>query len=162
MIVIDDSSEYFEIEGQKVDKKVDFPIEWSKDREELHRKKVARPKGNEKITAVDDGFEYCETGGRKMENKDQGGIEGSNEKPLRIKKMITVEDGSAVCEKGWKQTAMCDPDNTRQTSNGIPPRRIKDSIWIIDPEQMKGEKKKVGERGSYEQKKEKNQGSSKV
>ena len=35
-----------------------------------------------------------------MENKDQGGIEGSNEKPLRIKKMITAEDGSAVCEKG--------------------------------------------------------------
>ena len=52
--------------------------------------------------------------------------------------------------------------NTRQTSNGIPPRRIKDSIWNIDPEQMKREKKKVGERGSYEQKKEKNQESSKV
>ena len=68
--------------------------------------------------------------------------------------MITVEDGSAICDKGWKQTAMCDPDNTRQTSNGSPPRRIKDSTCITDPEQRKGEKKKGGERGSYEQRKE--------
>ena len=68
--------------------------------------------------------------------------------------MITVEDGSAICDKGWKQTAMCDPDNTRQTSNGSPPRKIKDSTCITDPEQRKGEKKNVGKRGSYEQRKE--------
>ena len=68
--------------------------------------------------------------------------------------MITVEDGSAICEKRWKQTAMCDPDNTRQTSNESPPRRIKDFICITDPEQRKGEKKNVGERVSYEQRKE--------
>ena len=74
-----------------------------------------------------------------MENKDQGGTERSNEKSLRIKKMTTVEDGSVICEKGWKQTAMCDPDNTRQTSNGSPPRRIKDSICITNPKQRKGE-----------------------
>ena len=89
-----------------------------------------------------------------MENKDQGGTERSNEKSLRIKKMTTVEDGSVICEKGWKQTAMCDPDKTRQTSNGSPPRRIKDSICITDPEQRKGEKKNVRKRGSYEQRKE--------
>ena len=82
-----------------------------------------------------------------MENKDQGGIKRSNEKPLRIKKMITVEDGSAICKKGWKQTALCDPDNTRQASNASPPSRIKDSICITDPEQSKGE------RISYEQRK---------
>ena len=97
MIVIDDGSEYCEIEGQKVDKKVDFPIKLGKNRQELHTKKVVRPKVNEKILAVGDGFEYCETGGIKMENKDQDGIKRSNEKPLRIKNMITVEDG-----KGWK------------------------------------------------------------
>ena len=107
-----------------------------------------RPKGEEKIITLDDGFEYCETGERKMDNKDQGGIKKSNKKPLRIKKMITVEDGSAICKKGWKQIAMCDPDNTRQTSNASPPRRIKDSICITDPEQSKGEG------GSYEQSKE--------
>ena len=78
----------------KVDKKIDFPIELGKNREELYRKKVVRPKGNEKIIAVDDGFEYSETEGRKMEHKDQGGIKRSNEKPLRIKKMITVADGN--------------------------------------------------------------------
>ena len=68
--------------------------------------------------------------------------------------MVTAEDGSAICEKGWKQTTMCDPDNTRQASNGSPPRRIKDSMCITDPEQRKGEKKNVGERGSYGQRKE--------
>ena len=57
MIVIDDGSEYCEIEGQKVDKKVDFPKELGKNRQELHRKKVVRPKGNEKIIAVDDGLD---------------------------------------------------------------------------------------------------------
>ena len=40
MIVIDDGCEYCEIEGQKVDKKVDFSIELGKNRQELHRKKV--------------------------------------------------------------------------------------------------------------------------
>ena len=40
MIVIDDVSDYCEIEGLKVDKKVDFPIEFGKNRQELHRKKV--------------------------------------------------------------------------------------------------------------------------
>ena len=39
--------------------------------------------------------------------------------------MITVEDGPAVCEKRWRQTAMCDPDNTRQTSNGSSPKKDK-------------------------------------
>ena len=89
-----------------------------------------------------------------MKNKDQGGIKRSNVKPLRTKKMITVEDGLAICEKRWKQTAICDPDNTRQASNESPPRRIKDFICITDPEQRKGEKKNVGERVSYEQRKE--------
>ena len=154
MIVIDDGSEYCEIEGQKKDKKLDFPIELGKNRQELHRKKVIRSKGNEKMIAVDDDFEYCETGGRKMENKDESGIKRSNEKPLRIKKMITVEDDSVICEEGWKQTAMCDPDNTRQTSNGSPLRRIRDSICIADPDQRKREKENVGERGSYEKRKE--------
>ena len=89
-----------------------------------------------------------------MENKDQGGIKRSNERPLKIKKMIPAEDGSAICERGWKQTAMCDPDSTRQTSNGSPPRRTKDTICITNPEQRKGEKKNLGKRGSYEQRKE--------
>ena len=48
-----------------------------------------------------------------MGHKDQGGINRSKEKPLKTKKMINVEDGSAICEKSWKETAMCDPDNTR-------------------------------------------------
>ena len=87
MIVIGDGSEYCEIEGQKVDKKVDSPIELGKSRQELHREKVVRTNGKEKVIAVDDGFENCETEGRKMENKDQGGIKRNNEKPLRIKKM---------------------------------------------------------------------------
>ena len=66
--------------------------------------------------------------------------------------MITVEDGPAFCEKKWKQTAVSDPDNTRQTSsNGSRPRRIEDSICITDPEHLK---KNVGERVSYEQRKE--------
>ena len=77
MIVIDDDSEYCEIESQKVDKKVDSPTELWKSSQELHREKVVRPKGNEKIIAVGDGFEYCETGGRKMGHKDQGGINRS-------------------------------------------------------------------------------------
>ena len=87
-----------------------------------------------------------------MENKDQGGIKRSKEKPLRTKKLITTVDGSAICEKRLKQTTMCDPDNTRQTSNGSPPRRIKDSTCITDPEHLL--KKNVGDRGSYEQRKE--------
>ena len=53
----------------------------------------------------------------------------------------------AICEK---QSAFCNPDNKRQTSNGSPARRIKDFICITDPEQRKGEKKNVGKRGSYE------------
>ena len=57
----------------------------------------------------------------------------------------------AICEK---HSAICNPNNTRQTSNGSPPRRIKDSICITDPEHRKGEKKNVGKRGSYEQRKE--------
>ena len=147
-----DNIEKEEKDSQKIEEKIDFSIQLEKSRQELHREKVVRPKGNEKIIAVDDGFECCETEGRKMENKDQGGIKRSNEKPLRIKKMITVEDGSAICEKRWKQTAMCDPDNPRQTSNGSPPRRIKDSTCITDPEHLL--KKNVGDRGSYEQRKE--------
>ena len=97
-----------------------------------------------------------------MENKDQGGIKRSNERPLRIKKMITAEDGSAVCERGWKQTAMCDPDNTRQTSNGSPPRRIKDSICITDPEQRKGRRKTLGRGVQMNKGKKTNQESSTV
>ena len=152
MIVIDDGSGYCEIESQKVDKKIDSPIELGKSSQELHREKVVRPKGNENIIAAGDGFEYCETGGRKMGHKDQGGINRSKEKPLKTKKMITVEDDAAICEKRWKQTAMCDPDNTRQTSNGSPSRRIKDSTCITDPEHIP--KKNVWERGLYEQRKE--------
>ena len=49
MIVIDDGSEYYEIEGQKVDEKVDFPIELQKSGQELPIEKVVRPKGNEKM-----------------------------------------------------------------------------------------------------------------
>ena len=127
MIVIDDGSEYCEIEGQKVEK-VDFPIESEKNERELPREKIVRPKGNEKMIVIDDGSEYCETEGRKMEDKDQGGIGRNKEKPGRIKKVITVEDGPAFCEKKWKQTAVSDPYNTRQTSsNGSRPRRIEDS-----------------------------------
>ena len=122
MIVIDDGSEYCEIEGQKVDQKVDFPIELEKSEQELPREKVVRPKGNEKMIVIDDGSEYCETEGRKMEDKGQGGIRRNKEKPGRIKKVITVEDAPKFCEKKSKQTAMSDPDNTRQTSsNGSPP-----------------------------------------
>ena len=152
MTVMDDGSEYCEIESQKVDKKVESPIELGKTRQELHREEVVSPKGNENIIAVDDGFEYCETEGRKMENKDQGGIKRSKEKPLRIKELITTEDGSAICEKMLKQIAMCDPDNTRQISNGSPQRRIKDYTCITDPEHILN--KNVGERGSYKQRKE--------
>ena len=104
------------------------------------------------MIVIDDGSEYCETEGRKMEDKDRGGIGRNKEKPGRIKKVITVEDGPAFCEKKWKQTAVSDPDNTRQTSsNGSRPRRIEDSICITDPEHLK---KNVGERVSYEQRKE--------
>ena len=98
MIVIDDGSEYCEIEGQKVDEKVDFPIESEKNERELPREKIVRPKGNEKMIVIDDGSEYCETEGRKMEDKDQGGIGRNKEKPGRIKKVITAEDGPAFCE----------------------------------------------------------------
>ena len=88
------------------------------------------------MIVIDDGSEYCETEGRKMEDKNQCGIRGSKEKPARIKKVITVDDGPEFCEKKWKQTTMSDPDNTRQTSSGSPPRRIKDSICITDPEHL--------------------------
>ena len=98
-----------EKEGQKVDEKVDFPIESEKNERELPREKVVRPEGNEKMIVIDDGSEYCETEGRKMEDKDQGGIGRNREKPGRIKKVITVEDGPAFCEKKWKQTAVSDP-----------------------------------------------------
>ena len=48
---------------------------------------------------------------------------------------------------------MSDPDNTRQkSSNGNPLKRIKDSICITDPEHLL--KKNVGEKSSYEQRKE--------
>ena len=147
-----DKIEKKEKEGQKVDEKVDFSIELEKSGQELRREKVVRPKGNEKMIVIDDGSEYCEREGRKMEDKDQGGIGRNREKPGRIKKVITVEDGPAFCEKKWKQTALSDPDNTRQTSsNGSRPRRIEDSICITDPEHLK---KNVGERVSYEQRKE--------
>ena len=136
-----ESIEKEEKEDQKVEGKVDFSIELENSRQEMHKEKAVRSKGNEKIIVVNDGFEYCEIGGGKMDNKDQSGTKGSNEKTLRIKKMITVEDDSVICEKGWKQTAMCDPDNTRQTSNTSPPRRIKDSLCITDPEQKKGRRK---------------------
>ena len=117
MIVVDDGSEHCETEGQKVDEKVDFPIELEKSGEELPREKVVRSKGNEKVIVIADGSEYYETEGRKMENKNQGGIRRSKEKPGRIKKVITVEDGPKFCEKKWKQTTMSDLDNTRQTSS---------------------------------------------
>ena len=152
MIVIDDGSEYCEIKGQKVDEKVDFPIELEKSERELPREKVVRPKGIEKMIVIGAGSEYCEREGRKMEDKYQGGIGRNKEKPVRIKKVITVEDGPEFCEKKWKQTAVSDPDNARQTSsNGSRPRRIEDSICITDPEQLK---KNVGERVTYDQRKE--------
>ena len=48
---------------------------------------------------------------------------------------------------------MSDQDNTRQTSsNASPPRRIIDSIYIKESEHLV--KKNVGEKGSYEQRKE--------
>ena len=88
---------------------------------------------------------------QKAEHIAQAGIKRSKKKPLRITKMVTVEDGPPICEKRWKQTAICDPDNTRRTSNEIPPRRIKDSAYITDLEHLK---KNVGEKDSYEQRKE--------
>ena len=88
---------------------------------------------------------------QKAEHIAQAGIKRSKKKPLRITKMVTVEDGPPICEKRWKQTAICDPDNTRQTSNGSPPRRIKDSAYITDLEHLK---KNLGEKDSYEQRKE--------
>ena len=89
MIVIDDGSEYCEIESQKVDEKIDFPIELAKSGE-LPREKVVRSKGNEKMIVIDDGSEYCETEGRKMEDKNQAGIKRNKEKPGRNKKVIAV------------------------------------------------------------------------
>ena len=105
MIVIDDGSEYCEIEGQKVDKKVDFHIGLEKSGQELPREKVVRPKGNGKMIVIDDGSEYCETESRKMEDKDQGRIRRNKEKPRRIKKVITAEDGPKMCEKKWKKNS---------------------------------------------------------
>ena len=141
-----------EKEGQKVDEKVDFSVGLEKSGQELPRERVVTPKGNEKMIVIDDGSECCETEGRKMEDKDEGGIGRNKEKPGRIKKVITVEDGPGFCEKKWKQAAVSDPDNTRQTSsNGSRPRRIEDSICITDPEYLK---KNVGERALYEQRKE--------
>ena len=43
-----------------VDKKVDFPKELGKNRQELHRKKVVSLKGNEKIIAVDDDLDVLD------------------------------------------------------------------------------------------------------
>ena len=43
-----------EKESQKVEEKVDFSIELEKNRKELHREKVARHKGNEKMIVLDD------------------------------------------------------------------------------------------------------------
>ena len=60
MIVIDGGYEYCEIEDQKVNKKVDFPKELGKNRQELHRKKVVSLKGNEKIIAVDDDLDVLD------------------------------------------------------------------------------------------------------
>ena len=68
------------------------------------------------MIVIDDSSKYCETEGRTMEDKNQGGIRRSKEKPGRIKKVITVEDGPKFSEKKWKRTTMSDPDNTRQTS----------------------------------------------
>ena len=56
------------------------------------------------MAVVDDGSEYCKIEDRKTEKKDQGGIGRSKEKPGRIKKVITVEEGPTFCEKsGNKQ-----------------------------------------------------------
>ena len=137
MIVIDDGSKYCEIEGQKVDEKVNFPIELQKSGEVLPREKVVRPKENEGMIVKDYGSEYCETECIKMEDKIQEGIRRSKDKPGRIKKVTTVENGLKFCKKKWKQTTTSDPDNTRQiSSNGSPPRRIKDSVCITDPEHL--------------------------
>ena len=44
-----------EKEGQKVEEKIDFSIQFEKSRQELHREKVARPRENEKMIVIDDG-----------------------------------------------------------------------------------------------------------
>ena len=58
-----------ETKGQKVEEKVYFSIESEKSRQELHREKVARPKGNEKMLVIDDGSKYCEIEGQKVDKK---------------------------------------------------------------------------------------------
>ena len=64
-----------EKEGQKVEEKVDFSTELEKSRQELHREKVARPKGNEKMIVIDDGSTFCEIEGQKVDNKVDSPIE---------------------------------------------------------------------------------------
>ena len=81
--------------------------------------------------------------GRKTDKKDQGGIERSKEKPSRIKKVITVEDGPTFCEKRWKQTAMNDPDNTWPALlYGSPP---KSTLYASQTQNIL--QKKIGEEG---------------
>ena len=88
MIVIDDGSEYCEIEGQKVDENR-FHIELKKSGQELPSEKIVKPKRNGKMIVIDVDAEYCETEGRKMEDKDQGGIRRNKKKRGRIKMVIT-------------------------------------------------------------------------
>ena len=51
-----------------------------------------------------------------MEDKKHSGIRRNKEKPGRIKKVITVEDGPEFFEKKWKQTTMSNP-YASQTQN---------------------------------------------
>ena len=107
MIVIYDGSEYCEIEGQKIEEKVDFSIELEKSWQEMHLEKVPRPKVNEKMIVIDDGSEHCEIECQKVDKKADSPIElGKNrqlhrEKVVRPKeneKIITVDDGFEYCE----------------------------------------------------------------
>ena len=73
-----DNIEKEETKGQKVEEKVDLSIELEKSRQELHREKVARPKGNEKMLVIDDGSKYCEIEGQKVDKKVDSPIVGKN------------------------------------------------------------------------------------
>ena len=83
-----DNIEKEEKEGQKVEDKVDFSRELEKSRQGLHREKVVRPKGNEKMIVIDDGCEYCEIEGQKVDKKVDFSIElGKNRQELHRKKV---------------------------------------------------------------------------
>ena len=83
-----DNIEKEEKEGQKEEDKADFSIELENSRQELHREKVARPKGNEKMIVIDDVSDYCEIEGQKVDKKVDFPIElGKNRQELHRKKV---------------------------------------------------------------------------